>query len=95
MPSTGTHAADRLRPHDIVDIAQTCPEPQDRGRQGYVIGQVEEDMCAVFFAGPPDDPSEEGLVICFHPRDVIATGQIATPAPPGPGLRISAKGEVL
>jgi len=95
MSNTGRRACDRLKHLDIVVVAQTCPEPEDRGRRGYVIGQVEEDMCAVFFAGPPDDPSKEGHVICFHPRDVIATGQIATPAPPGPALRISAKGEVL
>lgn len=95
MSNTGPRAADRLKHLDIVVIAQTCPEPEDRGLEGYVIGQVEDEVCAVFFAGPPDVPSEEGHVICFHPRDVIATGRVATPDPPGPSLRVSDKGEVL
>ncbi len=95
MSKPARRAADRLKHHDIVVIAETCPEPEDRGMRGYVIGQVEDEMCAVFFPPPGDDPSEEGHVICFHPRDVIGTGLIATLEPPGPSLRVSAKGEIL
>jgi len=95
MSDTEPRASSRLKHHDIVVISQSCPEPEDRGLEGFVIGQVEDDMCAVFFPAPPGDPFEEGHVICFHPRDVIATGRVATPAPPGAPLRVSAKGEVL
>ncbi len=85
----------QLKHLDWVVVADTCPDIEDRGRTGYVMGQVHADQCGVYFE--PTDPARGGLgeYICFSPADLRPTGKTQPEPPPGQSLRVNARGEVL
>lgn len=56
-----------LKAYDLVQVAQTDPEPDIRGLTGHIVGLVDPDQAAVLIHG-------QERVWCVHPAHLIPTG---------------------